>query len=149
VATARVRLHAQARIGQCKVGSLYHDKAVSRVSFYVLLTDPAAPGVAPRVALVKFFVKVSRPAAAGGPQPGGPAAGGGPMAGGTMRLAMCRVYAHNIEEGMFLVEGQAVLHEHLAVEVSSIACMLVKGECSGADAGKVYFMRYNSTSRIG
>ena len=122
MATARIRMHAQARVGQSKIGSLYHDRAISRVSFHVLLRDPAAPAQAPRVALVKFFVKVSKPAAAGDGDLGVPAA--------ALRLAICRVYAHSMEGGMFLVQGQATLHEHLAIQASFIQCMLVKGECS-------------------
>ena len=50
---------------------------------------------------------------------------------------------------MFVVQDQAPHRACVAVDASCIICMLVQGKCTGAEEGKRYFMRYNSTSRIG
>lgn len=152
VEAASLLLYSQATHRKYTISSVMHTRAISRVSFYVLLSCKlSVHDVEPsmHVGRVEFFLKVAH-------------SGIGGAAEEPLRLAVCSLYSFEVEGAMFVVkEADPLSGTDVAVEVRHILGTLVSGTPEGVegrarrqnrdvqDVGKRYFMRFNSTSRIG
>lgn len=116
---SRTLRHPQAQKGTATFGSVSIDRAISRVSFYVLLNFRATAAAVPvlRVARVQFYVRV-RKCLGVAQQPDGE------VADGQLRLAICTLFVHNMEESSMLCKTRhSITLAWQLMRLASLACL--------------------------